>query len=127
MSCGCGCNKCGSTPNGGIGQLGMLVRTTAKPISKYLNGLGSLGDFNVDWGDIISSASDTGLAIAKAQFGQPNINPGTFIQTKDGVMYRVPTGSNVAFNPVGFSSSGSGTSLLLVGGLIIGAILLFKR
>lgn len=71
---------------------------------------------------IASSLTNATATILKAQFGQPNLAPGEYVNTATGVAYRQPTG--VAITGTTLSASlGSFLPLLLLAG---GALLVYK-
>lgn len=81
----------------------MLGDFTAN-LPSYLNLMGSgtssafggsdSGGGGIDWGNILTGGISTAEGILKAQFGTPNLNPGTYIQTGPNgtTAYRLPSG-----------------------------------
>lgn len=73
--------------------------------------------------NLIGLFAKTGTQIAQAQFGQPQLAPGTYIRNADGsILTNQPVGG------IQFGGGGLGISsnMILVGGLALGAVFLLK-
>jgi hypothetical protein len=84
-----------------------------------------------DLNSLVGSLVKTTGGILTAQFGVPQVPTGTYITGPNGTIYRQPAGS-ASLNPVPFSSSlpssltSGGSSLLFMGALALGAVLLIS-
>lgn len=79
----------------------------------------------INWQSVVDTSVGATASILKNRFGQPNLNPGTYIDASQGVMYRQPAGAgDFAFPGVAINagqSGGTSTILLLA---IAAAVLL---
>jgi len=77
------------------------------------------------WNDIWKKGVNSGFSILQNRFG--GMQPGTYYQSGNNVAYRVPTNqTSIGVNSIpgiGFDNSGS---LLMLGGLAVGALVLIK-
>lgn len=109
------------------------------------NGLGMLGDYgdgsdpaydalvdsqggggSMDWSSILAPLTKAGTSIAMAQFGQPQLAPGTFIRRADGsILTNQPIGTGSLFG--GGAGTGLGSSGLLIGVAVIGGLFLLLK
>lgn len=100
----------------GIGQVddygGETITGGALPVSS-----------SFDWGGIANIFAKTGSQIALAQFGQPNLQPNTYIRNANG---SVLTNQSMGTQPLSFAG-GISTSTILIGVAILGVVLLAGR
>jgi hypothetical protein len=75
----------------------------------------------VDWGSIFGPLSSAGSSILKAQFGQPQLAPNTYIRTPQGGILTNQPVTTAGILPAGAGSVGSSLSsilpIILIGGL----------
>lgn len=80
-----------------------------------------LGD--IDWEAILTPISQVGGSILKAQYGQPQLAPGTYIRGADGSILTNQPVTTAGILPAGAGSVGSSLSsilpIILVGGLML--------
>jgi len=105
---------------------GWEVRATGKARDWRIEETMGLGAIN--WNSIIETSVGASASILKNRFGQPNLNPGTYIDESRGVMYRQPAGaSDFAFPGIGVNAAGGSSSLLLLGAAAVVLILVMKK
>jgi hypothetical protein len=83
----------------------------------------------IDWNSIVKTSVEATSSILKNRYGQPNVNPGTYVDASRGVMYRQPAGaSDLAFPGIAVNAGSGGTSsLLLLGVAAVVIVLLVKK
>jgi|SRR6185437_16685442 len=94
------------------------------------SGSGDDSDGGIDWGNILGGGISTAESILKAQFGTPNLNPGTYIQSGPNgtTAYRLPNTNTASFGVntfPGLTTSISPLVMVLVGVGVL--ILLIKK
>lgn len=106
---------------------GWEVRATGKARDWRIEEPMGLGAIN--WQSVIDTSVGATASILKNRFGQPNLNPGTYVDASQGIMYRQPTGaSDLAFPGIGVNAAGgSSSSLLLLGAAALVLVLLVKK
>lgn len=70
------------------------------------------------WEGVLAAGAGTGFSILKDVFGGPR--PGTYIQSREGMIYRMPegqTGLNLSSMPPGFGIGGGMGTVLFWGAL----------
>jgi len=82
----------------------------------------------IDWNRIVDTSIGATASILKNRYGQPNLNPGTYVDQSQGIMYRQPAGAgDFAFPGVAVNAGTGGSSLLILGGAALILILAMKR
>jgi hypothetical protein len=94
---------------------GVMDATT----QQSLKGIGE-----IDWGKIIEAGMSTAGTIAKAQFGQPQMAPGTYIRNADGSLMTNQPGQPF---PVNVTGAGISSGMILLAVVGIGLLLALKR
>lgn len=90
---------------------------------------GGNSDGGIDWGNILTGAISTGESILKNQFGTPNLQPGTYLQSgpNGNLAYRLPDTNTASFGINTFPGiTSTANPLILVGVGILGIIVLVK-
>ena len=91
----------------------------------YVGGSSSSG---YNWSSLISPLTKAGSQIAIAQFGQPQLAPGTFIRSKEGAILTNQPINTGLFTSGGGSGINFGGSGLLIGAVVvIGGLMFFSR
>lgn len=106
---------------------GWEVRATGKARDWRIEETMGLGAIN--WQSVIDTSIGASASILKNRFGQPNLNPGTYIDASRGVMYRQPAGAgDFAFPGVSLNAGdGGSSSLILMAAAAVVLILVMKK
>lgn len=104
----------------GLGDLGDICDTWGcypEP-SASIPSISSSGS-GYDWSQILAPLTKAGTQIATAQFGQPQLAPGTFIRTAQGAILTNQPINTGLFTSGGGSGINFGSSGLLIGAVVI--------
>jgi len=106
---------------------GWEVRATGKARDWRIEETMGLGAIN--WQSVIDTSIGASASILRNRFGQPNLNPGTYVDSQRGITYRQPTGAgDFAFPGVALNAGdGGSTSLMLMAAAAVVLILVMKK
>lgn len=86
------------------------------------------GSGMINWNNIIETSVGATASILKNRYGQPNLKPGFYSDTTNGVLFQQPAGSSAfAFPGIGVNAGGSGSSLMLLAAAAVVLILVLKK